>query len=91
MYPNLKLQMWRSGIRQNRLARTLQIDETTLSRIVNGFRQPCAETKAKIAAALNCDLEWLFEQTPDPDQLGKQTLSDPASVSRVSDEPPRHR
>jgi transcriptional regulator with XRE-family HTH domain len=89
MYPNLKLQMWRSGIRQNRLARTLQMDETILSRIVNGFRQPCAETKAKIAAALNCDLEWLFEQMPDPDELGRQTVSEAAS--RVSDESPPQR
>jgi transcriptional regulator with XRE-family HTH domain len=72
MYPNLKLQMWRSGIRQNQLARTLHMDETTLSRIVNGFRQPCPETKVKIAAALNCDLEWLFEQVEDPDQFGRQ-------------------
>lgn len=62
MYPNLKLQMWRSGIRQNRLARILNLDETILSRIVNGFRKPCPEMKAKIAAALNTDQDWLFEE-----------------------------
>lgn len=62
MYPNLKLQMWRSGIRQNRLARMLNLDETILSRIVNGFRKPCPEMKAKIAEALNTDQDWLFEE-----------------------------
>lgn len=62
MYPNLKLQMWRSGIRQNRLARILNMDETILSRIVNGFRKPCPEMKARIAQVLNTDQDWLFEE-----------------------------
>lgn len=89
MYPNLKLQMWRSGVRQNRLARTLRIDETTLSRIVNGFRQPCPETKAKIAAALNCDLEWLFEPVRDPDQFDREGLSRESAVANVEGESPQ--
>jgi len=62
MYPNLKLQMWRSGIRQNRLARMLDLDETILSRIINGFRKPAPELKAKIAVVLNSDEKWLFEE-----------------------------
>lgn len=62
MYPNLKLQMWRAGLRQNRLAQILELDETTLSRIVNGFRKPGPEIKAKIAAALQSDQDWLFEE-----------------------------
>lgn len=62
MYPNLKLQMWRTGLRQNRLAQILELDETTLSRIVNGFRKPAPEIKAKIAAALQSDQDWLFEE-----------------------------
>ena len=40
MYYNLKLQLWKSGIRQNRLAQLIGIDETQLSRMVNGFREP---------------------------------------------------
>jgi transcriptional regulator with XRE-family HTH domain len=63
MYPNLKLQMWRSGIRQNRLAQLLQMDETNLSRIVNGFRKPAPELKSKIAQALASDQDWLFEES----------------------------
>jgi transcriptional regulator with XRE-family HTH domain len=62
MYPNLKLQMWRSGMRQNRLARMVNVDETMLSRIVNGFRKPAPVVRAKIAVALKSDQDWLFEE-----------------------------
>ena len=61
MYPNLKLQLWMSGIRQNRLAKMLDMDETTLSKIVNGFRQPTSEMRGRIAAALKSDERWLFQ------------------------------
>jgi transcriptional regulator with XRE-family HTH domain len=61
MYPNLKLQIWKSGIHQNRLARMLGIDETLLSRIINGFREPNQQLRAKIAASLHSDEAWLFE------------------------------
>ena len=74
MYPNLKWQIWRAGIRQNRLAQMLSLDETTLSRIVNGFRTPDPELKAKIAAALNSDQTWLFQEAerPEPKQAAKE-------------------
>jgi transcriptional regulator with XRE-family HTH domain len=62
MYPNLKLQLWKLGIRQNRLARMLEMDETVLSKIVNGFRAPSVELRLKIAELLQCDEPWLFEQ-----------------------------
>jgi transcriptional regulator with XRE-family HTH domain len=65
MYPNIKLQLWRGGMRQNQLARTLGIDETVLSRIVNGFREPTPELKNRIAAILGCDEAWLFEEPVD--------------------------
>ena len=61
MYPNLKLQLWRSGIRQNRLAQMLGMDETMLSRIINGFREPNPQVKSKIADLLQSDETWLFE------------------------------
>lgn len=61
MYPNLKLQLWRSGIRQNRLAQMLGIDESMLSRIVNGFREPNPQVRSKIAELLQSDEAWLFE------------------------------
>ncbi|HEY6347276.1 MAG TPA: helix-turn-helix transcriptional regulator [Bryobacteraceae bacterium] len=61
MYPNLKLQLWMCGIRQNRLAKMLGMDETTLSKIVNGFRQPTPEMRGRIASALKSDECWLFQ------------------------------
>jgi transcriptional regulator with XRE-family HTH domain len=61
MYPNLKLQLWKSGIRQNRLAQMLHVDETLLSRILNGFREPNPQLKAQIAQLLESDEKWLFE------------------------------
>ena len=66
MYSNLKLQIWKTGTHQNRLAKMLQIDETTLSRIVNGYREPSIELREKIAALLHCDQAWLFEFTEPP-------------------------
>jgi transcriptional regulator with XRE-family HTH domain len=62
MYPNLKLQIWKSGIRQNRLAQMLRMDETILSRIVNGYRRPNSALRENIAALLHCDPAWLFEE-----------------------------
>jgi transcriptional regulator with XRE-family HTH domain len=62
MYPNLKLQLWKSGIRQNRLASMLGIDETIVSKIVNGFRPPSEELKKRIAEVLASDRDWLFEK-----------------------------
>jgi len=61
MYPNLKLQLWKCGLRQNRLAKILGIDETALSRIVNGFRDPSLEVRNAIATLLECEVEWLFQ------------------------------
>ncbi len=61
MYPNLKLQLWRRKMHQNRLAQILEVDETMLSRILNGYRQPTAALRGRIAALLETDESWLFE------------------------------
>jgi|GraSoiStandDraft_29_1057270.scaffolds.fasta_scaffold3024075_2 transcriptional regulator with XRE-family HTH domain len=61
MYPNLKLQLWKTGIRQNRLAQMIGVDETILSKIVNGFREPTPQLRERIAALLHSDVDWLFE------------------------------
>lgn len=61
MYPNLKLQLWRSGIRQNRLAQMLQMDETLLSKVINGYRVASPQLREKIAMILQSDEQWLFE------------------------------
>jgi transcriptional regulator with XRE-family HTH domain len=78
MYPNLKIQMWKTGIRQNRLAQMLSLDETTLSRVVNGFRKPTDEMRERIAGLLQCDQEWLFQEAepapPHPPDAQKITI-----------------
>jgi transcriptional regulator with XRE-family HTH domain len=65
MYTNLKLQIWKSGMRQNRLAQTLGMHETVLSKIVNGFRKPSSSIRARIAAVLHSDETWLFHWDDD--------------------------
>ena len=85
MYPNLKLQLWKSGIRQNRLARMVGVDETVLSRIVNGFRAPHEELQHSIAAVLKCDASWLFSQQDDAElSLAADPNSMPASIAEDS-------
>jgi transcriptional regulator with XRE-family HTH domain len=75
MYPNLKLQLWKTGIRQNRLAKILGVDETILSKIVNGFREPSPQLRQRIAALLQTDVDWLFEAV---------------NASPMSEDPPTH-
>jgi transcriptional regulator with XRE-family HTH domain len=80
MYPNLKLQMWKHGVRQNRLAQLVGIHETLLSKIVNGFRAPDQDVKGRIASALQCDEEWLFAISENPSEqaksAGNKTVTD---------------
>jgi len=63
IYPNLKLRVYTTGMRQNRLARLVGIDEAYLSRIINGVRVPGKQMQEQIAQVLGCDTEWLFQQT----------------------------
>jgi transcriptional regulator with XRE-family HTH domain len=62
IYPNLKLRVYTTGMRQNRLAKMVGIDEAYLSRIINGVRVPGKQMQQQIAEALGCDAEWLFQQ-----------------------------
>jgi transcriptional regulator with XRE-family HTH domain len=55
--------MYTTGMRQNRLAKLVGIDEANLSRIVNGVRVPKQQMRQEIATVLGCDAEWLFERT----------------------------
>ena len=61
MYPNLRLQLWRKRIRQNQLSKMIPLDETVLSKIMNGFRVPAPELRRRIAILLEAEEEWLFE------------------------------
>lgn len=71
MYPNLKLQLFKSGMRQNRLAQCLGMDESILSKIVNGFREPSGELRARIASLLQSEEEWLFQRVDPPGATAK--------------------
>jgi transcriptional regulator with XRE-family HTH domain len=62
MLPNLKLQIFRRGSRQNELAKAVGIDETVLSKIIHGYRNPTAEQRKLLAAHLEADEAWLFER-----------------------------
>jgi transcriptional regulator with XRE-family HTH domain len=62
IYPNLKLRVYTTGMRQNRLAKLVGIDEAYLSRIINGVRVPGKQMQEQIAQILDCDAEWLFQQ-----------------------------
>ena len=71
MYPNLKLQLWKCGLRQNHAAKLLGIDATTMSRIVNGIREPGPELRNSMAILLRSDVVWLFErQVEEKIQIG---------------------
>lgn len=62
MYPNLKLQIFKLGIRQNQIARELKFCESQLSKIINGYREPSEGERKRLASYLNVEEEWLFEQ-----------------------------
>ena len=62
IYPNLKLRVYTTGMRQNRLAKLVGIDEAYLSRIINGVRVPGRQMQEQIAQVLGCDPDWLFQQ-----------------------------
>ncbi len=78
MYLNLKVAIWQSGLRQNRLAQVLNMDEALLSRIINGFREPTPAQRSSIAQALQKDEAWLFARDP---QASPENGSAPAAPS----------
>jgi len=61
--------MYTTGIRQNRLARMLGIHEASLSRIMNGFREPTGEVRVQLAEILQSDPEWLFYKMQISDEV----------------------
>jgi transcriptional regulator with XRE-family HTH domain len=84
------MSLWQSGLRQNRLAQALQMDEALLSRIINGYRQPTPEQRTRIAEILHRDETWLFahdsQSIPAPAEPNKDSecLSPAEPVSAVA-------
>ena len=62
MYPNLKLEIFKRGLHQNHLARHVGMDETLLSKIIHGYREPTAVQRRSLAGYLAVEEEWLFER-----------------------------
>lgn len=84
MYPNLKMEIWLSGVRQNRLARELSLDETVLSKVINGYRLPSPRLRALLAQYFNKNEAWLFQVEPSP-AARKTPKSDEARTARPAD------
>jgi transcriptional regulator with XRE-family HTH domain len=49
-------------MRQNRLAQMLGMDETMLSKVINGFREATPDVRQRIAGLLQADESWLFQR-----------------------------
>jgi len=62
MYPNLKLQIFKRGVRQNHLARQIGISDPILSKIIHGYRAPSEAERKLLASYLEADENWLFEK-----------------------------
>lgn len=62
MYPNLKLAIFKRGLRQNYLARELGINEAILSKIIHGYREPSETVRHTLAGFLGFEEGWLFEK-----------------------------
>jgi len=70
MFPNLKLQIFRLRIHQNHLAKVLGLNETTLSKIIHGYREPSESQKRILASHLGADQDWLFEKYENAIRIG---------------------
>jgi len=70
MYPNLKLAIFKRGLRQNYLAREVGIHEVALSKIIHGVREASPAQRSRLCAYLNAEESWLFENyagaSPEP-------------------------
>jgi transcriptional regulator with XRE-family HTH domain len=62
MYLNIKLQVFRLGFHQIDIAKALVIDESVLSKIIHGYREPSKTQRLQLARYLNAEESWLFEK-----------------------------
>lgn len=66
MYPNLKMEIFKRGLHQNHLARSVGMDETLLSKIIHGYREPTTVQRHSLAGYLAVEEAWLFEKYEGP-------------------------
>src|SRR5260370_37487216 len=62
MYPNLKLTIFKRGLRQNHLAREGGIHEVALSKIIHGVREPSPTQRLRLWQYLVAEESWLFDE-----------------------------
>ena len=55
------MRIFRTGNHQNQLAKVLGIDQTVLSKIIHGYRNPTIAQRKLLAGYLQADEAWLFE------------------------------
>jgi transcriptional regulator with XRE-family HTH domain len=58
-------------MRQNQLAKVIELDETALSKMINGFREPSPRVREQIARILESDEAWLFQPASNPGFAGE--------------------
>jgi transcriptional regulator with XRE-family HTH domain len=82
MYANIKLQIFRKGIHQNQLAQRLGMDETLLSKIIRGYREPSEAQRKQLADYLQASEQWLFDKSEatDPLEILAKTEPQPGSA-----------
>ncbi len=85
MFPNLKLQIFRRGDRQNHLAKAVGIDETVLSKIIHGYRVPTPVQRRVLASYLEAEEEWLFESFEAPPQVTRLERAQVAGTNKAAD------
>jgi len=62
MYLNIKVQVFRLGFHQIDIAKALGMNESVLSKIIHGYREPSKAQRMQLAHYLNADESWLFEK-----------------------------
>jgi transcriptional regulator with XRE-family HTH domain len=62
MYLNIKVQVFRLGFHQIDIAKALGMNESVLSKIIHGYREPSKAQRMQLAQYLNADESWLFEK-----------------------------
>jgi len=85
MFPNLKLQIFRRGSHQNRLAKAVGIDETVLSKIIHGYRVPTPSQRQVLANYLEADEQWLFERFEVAAAVSREQRTQVAEANKAPD------
>lgn len=81
MYPNLKLQIFKRGVRQRHLAKQMGVSDASLSKIIHGCRAPSEAERKLLSAYLEADEAWLFERF---EGLGAPVLATPPALSNAT-------